>query len=139
MCRAFQRRPKPPEVQPRQARSATAIHENRPGRSFARRPSRKETSMAIRIGNGGDNILNGTNGSDLLLGAGGNDVLNGGGGIDILLGGGGNDTLNGGSGSDLVSGDAGNDTLIYKAAENTGGIDLYDGGSGTDTLRLELT
>ena len=95
--------------------------------------------MTIRIGNGGDNILNGTNGSDLLLGAGGNDVLNGGGGTDILLGGGGNDTLNGGSGSDLVSGDAGNDTLIYKAAENTGGIDLYDGGSGTDTLRLELT
>ena len=95
--------------------------------------------MTIRIGNGGDNILNGTNGSDLLLGAGGNDVLNGGGGIDILSGGGGNDTLNGGSGSDLVSGDAGNDTLIYKAAENTGGIDLYDGGSGTDTLRLELT
>ena len=95
--------------------------------------------MAIRIGNGGNNILNGTNGSDLLLGAGGNDVLNGGGGIDILSGGGGNDTLNGGSGSDLVSGDAGNDTLVYKAAENTGGIDLYDGGSGTDTLRLELT
>src|ERR1044072_6851332 len=95
--------------------------------------------MAIKIGNGGDNILNGTNGSDLLLGAGGNDVLNGGGGIDILSGGAGNDTLNGGSGSDLVSGDAGNDTLIYKLAENNGGIALYDGGSGTDTLRLELT
>src|ERR1051325_11407844 len=95
--------------------------------------------MAIKIGNSGNNILNGTNGSGLLLGAGGNDVLNGGGGIDILSGGGGNDTLNGGSGSDLVSGDAGNDTLVYKAAENTGSIDLYDGGSGTDTLRLELT
>jgi VCBS repeat-containing protein len=95
--------------------------------------------MAIRIGKGGNDILSGTNGSDLLLGAGGDDILNGGGGIDLLLGGGGNDTLNGGSGSDLVSGDAGNDTLVYKLAENTGGIDLYDGGSGTDTLRLELT
>lgn len=95
--------------------------------------------MAIKIGNGGNNTLNGTNGSDLLLGAGGNDTLNGGGGIDILSGGGGNDVLNGGSGSDLVSGDAGNDLLIYKMSENKGSIDLYDGGSGTDTLRLELT
>lgn len=95
--------------------------------------------MAIRIGNSGDNILTGTNGSDLLLGAGGNDTLNGGGGTDILSGGAGNDTLNGGSGSDLVSGDAGNDTLIYKASENAHSIDLYDGGSGFDTLQLQLT
>ena len=36
----------------------------------AGRPEGK-ASMAIKIGNGGDNILNGTNGSDLLLGAGG--------------------------------------------------------------------
>ena len=62
--------------------------------------------MAIRIGNGGNNTLNGTNGSDILLGLGGNDVLNGGGGSDLLSGGGGNDTLNGGSGSDIVSGGA---------------------------------
>ena len=95
--------------------------------------------MAIRIGNSGNNTLNGTSGSDLLVGLGGNDVLNGGGGIDILSGGGGNDTLNGGSGSDIVSGDAGNDLLIYKMAENARSIDLYDGGSGIDTLRLELT
>lgn len=95
--------------------------------------------MAIRIGNGGNNILNGTNGSDLLLGMGGNDILNGGGGVDILSGGAGNDTLNGGSGCDLVSGDAGNDTLVYKMSENVRSIDLYDGGSGVDTLRLELT
>ena len=95
--------------------------------------------MAIKIGNGGDNILTGTNGSDLLIGLGGNDTLNGGGGTDILSGGAGNDTLNGGSGSDIVSGDAGNDILIYKMSENAHSIDLYDGGSGTDTLRLELT
>ena len=95
--------------------------------------------MAIRIGNGGNNILNGTNGSDLLLGMGGNDTLNGGGGTDILSGGGGSDTLNGGSGSDLVSGDSGNDTLVYKKTENAGSLDIYDGGSGNDTLRLELT
>ena len=95
--------------------------------------------MAIRIGNGGNNTLNGTNGSDILLGLGGNDVLNGGGGSDLLSGGGGNDTLNGGSGSDIVSGGAGNDTLVYKMSENVSGIDLYDGGSGIDTLTLELT
>ena len=95
--------------------------------------------MAIKIGNGGNNTLNGSNGSDLLLGGGGNDVLNGGGGIDLLFGGADNDTLNGGSGSDVVSGDQGNDTLVYKQSENGGSIDLYDGGSGVDTLRLELT
>ena len=95
--------------------------------------------MAIRIGNGGNNTLNGTNGSDILLGLGGNDILNGGGGTDLLSGGGGNDTLNGGSGSDIVSGDGGNDTLTYKMSENVHSTDLYDGGSGTDTLRLELT
>ncbi len=95
--------------------------------------------MAIKIGNGGDNILTGTNGSDLLLGGAGNDTLNGGGGIDILFGGADNDVLNGGSGSDLVSGDSGNDTLVYKMSENGGSVDLYDGGSGIDTLRLELS
>jgi VCBS repeat-containing protein len=95
--------------------------------------------MAIKIGNGGDNTLTGTSGSDLLLGGGGNDVLNGGGGIDLLFGGNDNDTLNGGAGSDLVSGDAGNDTLVYTLAENANSLDLYDGGSGNDTLRLELT
>jgi VCBS repeat-containing protein len=95
--------------------------------------------VAIRIGNSGNNILNGTSGSDLLLGGGGDDTLNGGAGIDILFGGADNDSLNGGSGSDLVSGDSGNDTLVYKKAENAGSLDLYDGGSGSDTLRLELT
>ncbi|CAN5910065.1 hypothetical protein BH11PSE3_BH11PSE3_07640 [soil metagenome] len=95
--------------------------------------------MAIKIGNGGDNTLTGTSGSDILIGLGGNDMLNGGAGADLLSGGAGNDTLNGGSGSDIVSGDAGNDTLIYKMSENKGSIDLYDGGTGNDTLRLELT
>jgi hypothetical protein len=33
--------------------------------------------MAIKIGNGGDNILTGTNGSDILIGLGGNDTLDG--------------------------------------------------------------
>lgn len=95
--------------------------------------------MAIKLGNSGNNTLNGTNGSDLIYGGGGDDVVNGGGGIDILFGGADNDTMNGGSGSDLVSGDTGNDTLIYKMSENSGAIDIYDGGSGSDTLRLELT
>jgi VCBS repeat-containing protein len=95
--------------------------------------------MAIKIGNGGNNTLNGTNGADLMLGGAGNDTLNGGGGIDLLFGGDDNDTLNGGSGSDVVSGDSGNDTLIFRHSENVGSLDLYDGGAGNDTLRLELT
>ena len=95
--------------------------------------------MAIKLGNGGDNTLNGTSGTDLLIGGAGNDILNGGAGLDLLFGGADNDTLNGGAGSDLVFGDGGDDIFIFTKAENTNSCDLYESGSGSDTLRLELT
>ncbi|WP_327196220.1 tandem-95 repeat protein [Vibrio fluvialis] len=50
---------------------------------------------------GGDDILNGGDGNDILYGQGGDDTLNGGAGNDILIGGYGNDILTGGDGHDL--------------------------------------
>ncbi|EKO3374277.1 cadherin-like domain-containing protein, partial [Vibrio fluvialis] len=50
---------------------------------------------------GGDDILNGGDGNDILYGQGGDDTLNGGAGNDILIGGYGNDILTGGDGDDL--------------------------------------
>lgn len=59
--------------------------------------------MATRIGNSGNNTLNGTAGNDLILGNGGSDTLNGHGGADVIVAGaGGNDTINGGSGADKL-------------------------------------
>lgn len=95
--------------------------------------------MALIVGNGLGNTLNGTNGIDIILGGGGNDQLFGLGGSDLLDGGAGNDLLDGGAGSEIVYGGAGNDALVYKASENVGACDLYIGGIGTDTLRLVLT
>ncbi|EPM4294972.1 Ig-like domain-containing protein [Vibrio fluvialis] len=50
---------------------------------------------------GGDDILNGGDGNDILYGQGCDDTLNGGAGNDILIGGYGNDILTGGDGDDL--------------------------------------
>lgn len=75
--------------------------------------------MADIIGNGSDNILNGTAGDDRIDGRGGNDTLNGFDGADELRGGDGNDILNGGAGNDLLIGGA--------------GADVLDGGEGIDT------
>ena len=49
-------------------------------------------------------VLNGGNGSDVLIGGDGNDTLNGGDGDDVLIGGPGLDALNGGAGDDTFIG-----------------------------------
>jgi trimeric autotransporter adhesin len=63
----------------------------------------------------GDDIINGTNGADILRGGGGNDRLNG------LSG---NDTLIGGTGNDRLEGNAGSDTYHY--AQGDGDDVIYD-------------
>ncbi len=65
--------------------------------------------VTVQAGGNGDDVLNGTAGSDILLGQNGNDTLTGGPGIDLLCGGRGNDTLTGGSGADLFGGGQGTD------------------------------
>jgi len=95
-----------------------------------------QVTIAVKIGNGKANVLNGTAGADMIFGLGGsdrirglggNDLLCGGNGGDALSGGDGNDALDGGNGSDALSGGSGNDRLTGGA-----GRDTFRGGSGTD-------
>ena len=68
------------------------------------------------------------------MGLGGNDVLTGGNGNDVICGGAGNDTLTCDNGDDVLSGGFGNDTLNGANGEDTliGGPDTEK--PGTDVL-----
>ena len=72
------------------------------------------------IGDGGNNILIGTNDADRIDGLGGNDTLKGFGGDDIMNGGDGNDIINAGSGDDIIDGGQGVNTLT-----GGGGNDIF--------------
>lgn len=63
---------------------------------------------------------------------GGDDVINGTVGNDILLGGEGDDTLHGDSGNDTLIGGAGDDTYLFSGGQDT--LDNREG--GTDILRF---
>lgn len=87
----------------------------------------------ILFGSEFDDILNGGDGDDLLDAGAGNDQVNGGGGDDILIGG-------SGQGNDALDGGAGNDWVVYTSATqpitvNLGaGIAFGDPAIGSDTL-----
>jgi len=92
----------------------------------------------------GDDTINGSSVSDLILGGRGEDDLLGNDGndrlfgnkdTDLLDGGLGDDILRGGKGTDILVGGEGNDTLIGDA-----GVGLYQGGLGSDVyvFRTEL-
>ncbi len=92
----------------------------------------------VLTGGTGDDILNGLSDDDVLDGGGGNDVINGGSDQDEALGGVGNDITNAGSdadqvnagdGNDISNGGSGNDTI-----QASNGNDIANGGSGFDTL-----
>jgi serralysin len=89
-------------------------------------------------GDSGNDTLNGDFGEDTLNGDSGNDKLNGGADNDTLNGGSGNDKLNGDSGDDTLNGDSGNDKLNGDSGDDTlnggSGNDKLNGGSGDDTL-----
>jgi Ca2+-binding RTX toxin-like protein len=100
------------------------------------------TNVSVIEGTPGDDVQNGTAGSDRIYGYDGNDTLSGGDGHDLIRGGDGDDTLNGGDGNDLLIDGDGNDTL-----SGGDGNDLLvitdsvfaalDGGDGYDILQLE--
>ena len=85
--------------------------------------------MVVKIGNGRNNELEGTNGKDKLVGKGGNDELDGKGNRDKLYGGSGNDEIDGDGGNDLLYGGSGNDDL-----DGGSGRDKLWGGKGRDEL-----
>jgi hypothetical protein len=100
----------------------------------------------VIIGRKGNDALFGKGANDWLDGGKGNDELHGGDGNDWLFGGKGKDLLDGGAGSDKVFGGKGNDIAVYSLAENSGTDacgkdthDFYDGGKGHDVLQLILT
>lgn len=83
--------------------------------------------MPIKIGDEGNNrlegtdtsdILNGRAGNDDLFGGAGNDQLLGGPGLDELRGGNGDDTLVGGPGADYLYGGHGADRFIFDVQAN---------------------
>ena len=83
-------------------------------------------------GTNGSEILNGTGGPDLIMAKGGSDIVNGAGGNDCIVGGAGGDDLKGGAGSDYLKGETGNDTL-----DGQGGSDAANGGAAIDTCTAE--
>src|SRR3954452_18610211 len=85
-------------------------------------------------GGAGNDTVNGSDGSDLLVGGEGNDPLNGGAGDDRIVGDRGSDTMNGGAGddtlvwnngdgSDVVNGDDGSDDVEVNGAPGAGDVD----------------
>lgn len=87
---------------------------------------------------GGNDVIIGRHGDDLVLAGAGNDYALLGAGDDILLAGLGNDIADGGAGSDLMAGGAGNDRLSGGAGSGVlagnAGNDVLDGGAGNDAL-----
>ena len=101
-------------------------------------PNGGQPGRTIR-GNGGNNVLIGTPGNDVIHcgaghdrvdGRGGNDVIYCGSGNDIVAGGEGNDRIRGGSGNDRLDGGPGNDAVYGDS-----GNDRVEGGPGRDTVR----
>jgi Ca2+-binding RTX toxin-like protein len=89
-------------------------------------------SQTSRIdGGGGDDVIFGTAGDDVINGRGGNDAIVGGSGNDVAFGGGGSDFVAGGIGHDTSFLGGGNDTFLWNPGE---GSDDTNGGGGRDTL-----
>jgi Ca2+-binding RTX toxin-like protein len=84
---------------------------------------------SLIYGEGDDDSITATSGSNNLNGGLGNDTLTGGTGQDVILGGAGLDSILGGSGDDFLFGEDGNDTVLGE-----GGNDQIQGGNGIDSL-----
>lgn len=77
---------------------------------------------------GGDDVIDGGDGDDLILAGGGDDFVDGGEGNDVVFGGEGADRILGQGGNDVLFGNAGHDH------PRNDGDDYIDGGQGDDQL-----
>lgn len=82
------------------------------------------------VGTNGSNVINGTNGNDLIFALGGSDKVDGRRGDDCIVGGDGSDKLIGGNGNDVILGEKGSDSI-----EGNNHNDTLYGGDGSDSLR----
>jgi predicted extracellular nuclease len=93
---------------------------------------------ATIVGGPTGEVLNGTNGNDVIFAGGGDDVVNAGNGHDVVCGGFGDDTIDGGNGNDTLHGEDGDDTIDGANGSDSvtagDGADDVDGGSGNDAL-----
>jgi Ca2+-binding RTX toxin-like protein len=86
-------------------------------------------------GGGGNDVINGSNGADMILAGGGNDVVDGQQGDDLLLLGSGADRAqwDPGDGNDTIEGQDGSDTLVF----NGSGIsEMLDASANGSRVRL---
>ena len=92
---------------------------------------------ATIIGTPGDDVIFGTNKSDVIVTFGGDDTIFGGNGEDVICAGYGDDVVDGGNGKDLIFGEEGDDSLAGGNGKDTldggDGDDDGDGGNGVDT------
>lgn len=103
-------------------------------------PAQCDQNIAYNLieGNNSSNVINGTNGNDLILAKGGSDKVDGKGGNDCIVGGAGSDKLVGGNGDDVILGGADSDSIEGNNDADKlygeGASDSIKGGSGTDQL-----
>lgn len=92
----------------------------------------------ILVGSAGSDTIYGFNGNDAIFGQQGSDYINGNVGNDTVYGGVENDTLFGGKGFDLIFGDRGNDTIYGNRGNDSisgdEGNDVSYGGKGNDVV-----
>jgi VCBS repeat-containing protein len=89
------------------------------------------------LGNGENDVINGTAASETLTGGPGNNIISGAAGNDVITGAGGQDSLSGGTGADTLTGGAGRDVFVFHRGET--GVDTitdFTAGSGGDALDI---
>ncbi len=87
------------------------------------------TGVTTINGGGGNDVIVGTAGADMIFTLTGADSILGGGGSDSVFSGSGNDTISGGAGADNLNGQNGNDSIVGDADN-----DILIGGAGQDIL-----